>query len=336
MRIIDKFNLTDPSNCNYYEADGKYYLVAPNNYFFLQMRLGDQTIMNNILYNIKVKLIDLYPNKFTQDNLYFLYNNDETKNLLVDINDLLKYSPCVFDQGFITQDKEEINKYHIKQIQPRFHNQKMNWLQRVNNQTLTDDLYPNVPLIAQNTMSYTGNKDKVLILPTGGKRYHLERNQSDSMIMNIIRTLPFKYKQIYIINKDVYKRDLNFLKDSNREVTILGNGYQWNQIVDIAVQQCNLYIGGDCGFSHLLGSMYNSPENITIFYRTKQSIDNWINNWFKYVVNVKEEEKAVIGIDDMIKIDQRIQSIYKRNVMFQSNQDGLYMKEGFYKYEQTI
>jgi len=39
--IIDKIRLDNPDACKYYEANGKYYLIAPNTYFFMKMRLGD-------------------------------------------------------------------------------------------------------------------------------------------------------------------------------------------------------------------------------------------------------------------------------------------------------
>jgi len=42
--------------------------------------------------------------------------------------------------------------------------------------------------------------------------------------MNIIHTIPNKYKKIYIINKDVYKKDLTrIINNCDREITVLDN-----------------------------------------------------------------------------------------------------------------
>jgi len=154
--------------------------------------------------------------------------------------------------------------------------------------------------------SYIGlNKDRVLILPTAGKTYHVERNWTNEMIINMINTLPPDYKNVYIINKDVYYRDLTpIINATDRNITGLTDEYQWNEIVDIATQLCDVYIGGDCGFSHLLANMYNSPNNFVNFYRTRRSLDNvWFNNWKKCVINKPDSEKIIKGIDNMRRID---------------------------------
>lgn len=289
----------------------------------MKMRLGDQSIMCTILYNIKRKLISLYPDKFNQDNLFFIYNNRPEYNL-IGIDDLIKYAPQLYDRPTVTQSPEKRSRYSVAQIQPRFHNQKFNFFLRHHKQNLTDAAFPYVPLIPQRVNEYVGKeKNKVLILPTTGKTYHMERNWSDAMIIKLINTLPDRYKNVYIINRDVYHRDLTeIIRRTNKHITVLDNDQQWNEIVDIATQLCDLYVGGDCGFSHLLANMYGSPDKFHIFYRTRLSRDNWLHSQYKFVTNKSINEKVLIGIDKLEQIDQRMQSIYKRRVVFQDNQDG--------------
>jgi len=52
----------------------------------------------------------------------------------------------------------------------------MNWLYRVNNWTIDEDLYPNVPLIPQRVLQFNNAiKDNIIVLPTVGKHYNTER-----------------------------------------------------------------------------------------------------------------------------------------------------------------
>ena len=302
------------------------------------MRLGDQSIMANILFNIKRKLISLYPKRFNQENLYFKYDNDISKNL-VGINDLIKYGPGLFDGPSVTLPSNIVERYNINQIQPRFHNWKVNAFYRRQNWTLSDTAFPHVPLVPQLINHYNGmNKDRVLILPTTGKTYHVERNQTNRMIINMINSLPSHYNNIYIINKDVYRRNLTDIeRGTDRNITLLGDDQYWNEIVDIATQLCDVYISGDCGFSHLLANMYNSPNNFINFYRTRRSRDTMqYSSWRKCVVNKPDNEKILKGIDNLFRIDQRLQSIYKRNVIFQNNQDGRYLAKNHQYYGQQI
>ncbi len=71
--------------------------------------------MANILFNIKRKLISLYPNRFNWENLYFKYDNDISKNM-VGINDLIKYAPGLFDGPPVTLPSDIVERYNINQI----------------------------------------------------------------------------------------------------------------------------------------------------------------------------------------------------------------------------
>jgi len=67
----------------------------------------------------------------------------------------------------------------------------------------------------------------------------------------------------------------------------------------MACQLCNTFISGDCGFSHLLSKMYNSPDNIIQFYRTNSTIDYRLReNYKKFITDPDEKDKLLVGVDE--------------------------------------
>lgn len=61
----------------------------------------------------------------------------------------------------------------------------------------------------------------------------------------------------------------------------------------MACQLCDTFISGDCGFSHLLSHMYNSPNNFIQFYRTEDIWENWKDKYELHITNPPPEKKLL-------------------------------------------
>jgi len=92
---------------------------------------------------------------------------------------------------------------------------------KLHNIHLTEADYPHVPFIYPDN-NLTEPKDSVMILPTHGKGYHLERNWTQELLYNLIKTLP-DYKNIYIIHKDNYDIDPYYIQNKfpNKNIIVL-------------------------------------------------------------------------------------------------------------------
>lgn len=98
------------------------------------------------------------------------------------------------------------------------------------------------------------------------------------MLINIINTIPDKYKNVYLVNKDCYKSDVNrVISLTNRNIIALNDDIHWDHIIDLATQNCHMYIGGDCGFSHFIANVKDSPTNLVYFHRTPLMDDSLLH-----------------------------------------------------------
>ena len=329
--MLNLINFRNLDTCDFYKKNNKFYLVVSPTTFFQFIRLGDLSLLCTILYIIKLKFLIRYPDKFNHNNLFFLQNDFPQVNY-VDVFDVLKYSPYLFDPEFylIDQVKQKRIKYNVAQVLPRIHNQNFNMFFAKHNFQLSINDFPNVPLIPQNVKSYHSiNKNNAMILPVIGKNYNVGRNQNVRMIINLINSLPDTFDNIFLINKDNYILNLaQLIPNINKNnVMLIDQNVHQNAITDMACQLCNTFISGDCGFSHLLSKMYNSPDNIIQFYRTNSTIDYRLReNYKKFITDPDEKDKLLVGVDEQPLINQKIQSIYPKNVIFQNNQDGFYLK----------
>ena len=338
--MLNLINFRNLDTCNFYIKNNKFYLVVSPTTFFQFIRLGDLTLLCTILYIIKLKFLILYPDKFNHNNLFFLQNDFPEINY-VDTFDVIKYSPYIFDPEFnlIDQTKDQRIKYNVAQILPRIHNQNFNMFFKKHNFQLSINDFPNVPLIPQNIKKFSSNnKNNAMILPVIGKTYHRIRNQNQKMIINLINSLPDSFDNIFLINKDNYNISLPHLipNINKKNVILIDNNIKQNVITDMACQLCNTFISGDCGFSHLLSKMYNSPENMIFFQKTDPIWESQDDKQKKHIINQPDHKKLLQQNIPVHPIDYRPYSFYPKNIFFQSNYDGIYLKPDYYYQEQFI
>lgn len=338
MKNIDKLiHLTDPTRAEFFELNDKYYLIVKPTYFFKFMRLGDQVILTTLLYNIKRILISKI-SKLTQDNFYFMYN-DERGKTLVDVVDLMKYAPHVWYPDVVSLPKPTRIKNNISQVQKKIHHQRVPMLYRRFRLTLSPNEYPCVPLIPQGIKQFNRQRTNIMILPNKGKDYNIERNQTEEMLVTMIKSISDDYDKIYIISKDNYEQDIPRLKrlTKNNNIVSVGTVYSQAEIVDLCTQTCHTYIGGDCGFSHLIANMYNAPMRLVYFFRTRTTLDHTHAVRFKEcVIDRPKHLKQLVGVDDVKYIDQKAYSLYNSEVIIQSNQDGELYRKGYTQRIQPI
>jgi hypothetical protein len=65
-----------------------------------------------------------------------------------------------------------------------------------------------------------------MIVPTANKTYNRGRNWTENMLINVINTIPSKYKHIYLVNKDCYKFDYErVISLTDRDIDIIDDSY---------------------------------------------------------------------------------------------------------------
>jgi len=268
------------SNFDTIQRHDIHYLYADSN-MFGDCKFGDLMLYSTYLYFLKRYLITYYPDKFNQDNLFFIFNKrTHTTSLqqcflskikgeafLPNINPYeLRSVLMLFNKVWGGMEVNESGKYNIRQIVSGGNIWSF--------KTYLDENKITIPItekiIDPSKILITHNKrNKIIFNPVRGKKYNIERNMDDDEIIKIINECNVK-DTINLVTKGT---DINFkyIKDNTRNRLVnYDSKYSWDAMLLDIFSDCKLYIGGDCGFTHFVSliDIKYKPE-MMIYYRTR-------------------------------------------------------------------
>jgi len=277
-----------PKDINFYLNKNKYYLIIDSDYFGKVIRFGDFVMLSNLLFIIKINLIEQYEN-LNIDNFYF-YLNNKNNITLNNLNRLFKLFKNLYDHK-VNINKTQYHIYNFNQILPKGNL----WFYKCYLDNCNYKLSNKYKMILLDIIPEDINKNTVYILPVINKTYNIERNWNMPMLKNIIKIID-KRDNIKIISVDNYQlseTNERLLKQVRSDIIFLKN-VNWYDIINGISLTCKEFIGGDCGMMHFVSALSEpySPNKITCYYNTRNCKEG-IKVFYKYLTNHDNISSAV-------------------------------------------
>ncbi len=245
------------------DIDEKHYLAVDTTMMGSPMRLGDLSMLSCMLFCLKYQLINEQPERFNNDNLFFILNR--VGGLLVnDIMLTLSLFPNVWgdieinapDWYNVRQLISGGNVWSFKQYLDT-HGIKLNDV--VKGKHVVD---PSHFCISPTN----ANKQNVFLFPVRNKKYNIERNMSDELLIKIINKFN---RPVKLIIKDIPDNFEHVIRSCNN-VSVIRNNVSWMNIMLDIMKTGIHYISGDCGLTHLISLVHEGYKpSMEIYYNTK-------------------------------------------------------------------
>lgn len=239
------------------------------------MRLGDFSMTSCMLFCLKHQLINMYPDRFNNANLFFELNRVgglQVKDPLV----TMSLFPNVWRDITTGADdwynvRNLISGGNVWSFKAYLEINGIKLPEICEGQHILDPTQYNIPLV---------DRDKVYLYPVRHKEYNIERNMDDKLLIQIINSIK---SPVTLITKDLTD-NFNHVKRSCNNVTIMDN-MPWSKILLSIIRDSKIFISGDCGLSHLVSMIHEDYKPaMNIYYRTSPFImDKPLNQFDRYI-----------------------------------------------------